>query len=109
MTLFPLTSSWWTGGNIPGKKAEPLTYIGGIDNYEKQCRATMDGWQGFEVGYAQRAEEAASNGQNGVVAAAVGPKAEVEKQKNKPHDVDDEVVVPQMYHEETRKAQEVSG
>ena len=51
MTLFPFTSSWWTGGNIPGKKAEPMTYIAGIDNYEKQCRATMDGWKGFEVVY----------------------------------------------------------
>jgi hypothetical protein len=51
MTLFPCTSSWWTGGNIPGKKAEPMTYIGGINNYEKQCRATMDGWKGFEVVY----------------------------------------------------------
>ncbi|EXJ87480.1 hypothetical protein A1O3_04440 [Capronia epimyces CBS 606.96] len=48
-TLFPFTSSWWTGGNIPGKKAEPMTYIGGIDNYEKQCRATMENWKGFAV------------------------------------------------------------
>ena len=51
MTLLPLTSSWWTGGNIPGKKAESMVYIGGIDNYEEQCRATMDGWKGFEVVY----------------------------------------------------------
>lgn len=48
-TLFPFTSSWWTGGNIPGKKAENMTYIGGIDNYEKQCLATLDEWKGFEV------------------------------------------------------------
>ena len=48
-TLFPLTSSWWNGGNIPGKKAENMTYVAGIDNYEKQCRETMDGWKGFEV------------------------------------------------------------
>ena len=48
-TLFPLTSSWWTGGNIPGKKAESLTYILGIENYETQCRETLDGWKGFEV------------------------------------------------------------
>lgn len=25
MTLLPQTSSWWTGGNIPGKKAEGMT------------------------------------------------------------------------------------
>ena len=49
MTLFPFTSSWWTGGNIPGKKAEAMTYIGGIEMYEKQCRSAMDGWKGFEV------------------------------------------------------------
>ncbi|GAB7355513.1 hypothetical protein MBLNU459_g6000t1 [Dothideomycetes sp. NU459] len=48
-TLFPFTSSWWTGGNIPGKKAEPMSYIGGIQNYEKECRATMDKWSGFQV------------------------------------------------------------
>jgi hypothetical protein len=48
-TLFPLTSSWWTGGNIPGKKAESLTYVLGIEEYEKQCRATLGDWTGFEV------------------------------------------------------------
>ena len=48
-TLFPFTSSWWNGGNIPGKKAEGMNYIGGIDQYEKECRATMDGWKGFDV------------------------------------------------------------
>lgn len=29
-TLFPLTNSWWSGGNIPGKKVQMLTYPGGI-------------------------------------------------------------------------------
>lgn len=48
-TLFPLTSSWWTGGNIPGKKAESLTYVLGIDRYEAQCRDTLTDWKGFEV------------------------------------------------------------
>lgn len=48
-TLFPFTSSWWTGGNIPGKQAENMNYIGGIDNYEKECLSTLDGWVGFEV------------------------------------------------------------
>jgi cation diffusion facilitator CzcD-associated flavoprotein CzcO len=43
-TLFPLTSSWWTGGNIPGKKAESLTYVLGIESYEKQCDETLEGW-----------------------------------------------------------------
>ena len=48
-TLFPFTDSWWNGGNIPGKKAENLLYVAGIDNYEAQIRATMDGWKGFDV------------------------------------------------------------
>ena len=48
-TLFPLTSSWWTGGNIPGKKAESLTYVLGIEKYEAQCRETLTDWKGFEV------------------------------------------------------------
>jgi hypothetical protein len=48
-TLFPLTSSWWTGGNIPGKKAEWLTFTGGIENYEAICREKLDDWKGFKV------------------------------------------------------------
>ena len=48
-TLFPLTSSWWTGGNIPGKKAESLSYTAGIDAYEKQCRETLQDWKGFTI------------------------------------------------------------
>ncbi|KJX92210.1 cyclopentanone 1,2-monooxygenase like protein [Zymoseptoria brevis] len=48
-TLFPFTDSWWNGSNIPGKKKENMSYIGGIDNYEKEVRGAMDGWRGFEV------------------------------------------------------------
>lgn len=48
-TLLPLTNSWWTGTNVPGKKAQALTYVGGIEMYEKTCRETMSGWKGFEV------------------------------------------------------------
>jgi len=49
-TLFPYTDSWWNSANIPGKQKETGNlYIGGIENYEKQCRATLDGWQGFDV------------------------------------------------------------
>ena len=49
MTLIPYTDSWWNGANIPGKKAENMIYVGGINNYEPDCRATMDGWKGFDV------------------------------------------------------------
>jgi hypothetical protein len=48
-TLFQYTDSWWNGSNIPGKKAENMTYIAGIDNYELECRAKMVGWKGFDV------------------------------------------------------------
>jgi hypothetical protein len=48
-TLFPFTNSWWNGSNVPGKKAENMTYIAGIHNYEAECRATMVEWKGFNV------------------------------------------------------------
>lgn len=48
-TLYPYTSSWWNGANIPGKKTENMTYIGGIENYEARCREKMVGWKGFDV------------------------------------------------------------
>ncbi|KAK3075968.1 hypothetical protein LTR53_000272 [Teratosphaeriaceae sp. CCFEE 6253] len=48
-TLIPFTDSWWNGANIPGKKSENMIYVGGINNYEKQVREKMEGWQGFDV------------------------------------------------------------
>ena len=48
-TLIPYTDSWWNGANIPGKKAENMIYVGGINMYEKQMRSKMDGWVGFDV------------------------------------------------------------
>lgn len=48
-TLLPHTSSWWTGGNIPGRKDQMLTYVGGIDMYEAQCREKLDSFRGFKV------------------------------------------------------------
>ncbi|KAF2687658.1 FAD/NAD(P)-binding domain-containing protein [Lentithecium fluviatile CBS 122367] len=48
-TLYPYTNSWWNTSNVPGKKAENQSYIGGINNYEAQCREKMAGWKGFEV------------------------------------------------------------
>jgi cation diffusion facilitator CzcD-associated flavoprotein CzcO len=48
MTLFPLTSSWYMGANVPGKKIEQLNYAGGIPLYEKECRAVLNnGFDGF--------------------------------------------------------------
>ena len=50
MTLLPLATAVGGGGleaTFPGKKAEPMAYIGGIDNHEEQRRVTtsIDGWK----------------------------------------------------------------
>lgn len=47
-TLFPGTSSWYMGANVPGKPREQLNFAGGIPLYEKECRdALNNGFQGF--------------------------------------------------------------
>lgn len=48
-TLFHnTTSSWYMGGNIPGKAIEQLNYAGGIPKYERSCFSKLeDGWFGF--------------------------------------------------------------
>ncbi|MCJ1475801.1 hypothetical protein MMC13_004465 [Lambiella insularis] len=48
-TLFPITDSWYNGGNIEGKPKEQLNYAGGIPKYERECRARLDGWKGFVI------------------------------------------------------------
>lgn len=50
-TLLPLTDSWYMGANIPGKKREQLNYLGGIKNYEHECRAALRDLNGFTVVY----------------------------------------------------------
>lgn len=61
LTLFPLTNSWWTGGNIPGKKVQMLTYVLGIDKYEAQCRAVLDKVEGFDIQYQDGRTEASTD------------------------------------------------
>ncbi|KAJ9659427.1 hypothetical protein H2198_003156 [Neophaeococcomyces mojaviensis] len=53
VTLYPLENSWYMGANIPGKVREQLVYLGGLDMYNKQIAAALDGWQGFDVTKAQ--------------------------------------------------------
>ncbi|KAH8703864.1 cyclopentanone monooxygenase [Talaromyces proteolyticus] len=48
-TLMPLTDSWYMGANIPGKKREQLNYLGGIEQYERECRAALATLEGFTV------------------------------------------------------------
>ena len=46
-TLFPGTSSWYNGGNVPGKPREQLNYLGGIPKYDQELRGHLDGLKGF--------------------------------------------------------------
>ncbi|TVY44414.1 Baeyer-Villiger monooxygenase [Lachnellula occidentalis] len=50
-TLMSLTDSWYMGANIPGKKREQLNYLGGIANYELECRTALEILEGFTVFY----------------------------------------------------------
>lgn len=50
-TLMPLTESWWTGANIPGKKPQMLTYLKGLAAYEQEAQAKLEEWDGFDVRY----------------------------------------------------------
>lgn len=48
-TLFPLANSWYMGANVPGKKREQLSYGGGLQSYEAECRKALDTWEGFAI------------------------------------------------------------
>ncbi|KAJ0415939.1 hypothetical protein BJY00DRAFT_304560 [Aspergillus carlsbadensis] len=50
-TLMPLTDSWYMGANIPGKSREQLNYLGGIAQYERECREALTTLTGFNVVY----------------------------------------------------------
>lgn len=39
------------GANIPGKKREQLNYLGGIENYDIECRKALEDLEGFDVVY----------------------------------------------------------
>ncbi|KEF52109.1 uncharacterized protein A1O9_11735 [Exophiala aquamarina CBS 119918] len=48
-TLFPLTNSWWNTSNVPGKKIQNVTHLGGIKMYGDQIKDALQGWKGFHV------------------------------------------------------------
>ncbi|KAF9891864.1 hypothetical protein FE257_003349 [Aspergillus nanangensis] len=48
-TLYPKTESWYMGANIPGKRREPLVYLGGIQRWWKSANEALQDWQGFET------------------------------------------------------------
>ncbi|KAL1896307.1 hypothetical protein Sste5346_004690 [Sporothrix stenoceras] len=49
MTLFPTTTSTYMGGNVPGKKYEPMCWAAGIPAYVTEIRAALDDMGGFDV------------------------------------------------------------
>lgn len=51
-TLIPQTDSWWNRSNVPGAQKQNLIYLPGIETYEKECRASIEKWTGFDVVYA---------------------------------------------------------
>lgn len=49
-SLFPPTDSWYQGANIPGKKREPLNYLGGIPAYiEELEKSKNNNYAGFTI------------------------------------------------------------
>jgi cation diffusion facilitator CzcD-associated flavoprotein CzcO len=48
-TLYPKADSWYMGSNIPGKRREPLVYLGGMQRWWKSCKAGLESWQGFST------------------------------------------------------------
>ncbi|KAJ5123740.1 hypothetical protein N7448_009837 [Penicillium atrosanguineum] len=48
-TLYPKTDSWYMGSNIPGKRREPLIYLGGMQNWWQKCTSALEGWEGFQT------------------------------------------------------------
>lgn len=48
-TLYPKTDSWYMGANIPGKRREPLIYLGGMPRWWQQCTDALEQWEGFHA------------------------------------------------------------
>ncbi|KAF2097636.1 cyclopentanone 1,2-monooxygenase [Rhizodiscina lignyota] len=47
-TLFPGTSSWYMGANVPGKPREQLNFAGGLPMYTEACYDSLDNnFKGF--------------------------------------------------------------
>ena len=49
--VHPSCSSWYNGGNVPGKKQMYMGYTGGIPEYRKRCdEVAAAGYSGFKLG-----------------------------------------------------------
>jgi cation diffusion facilitator CzcD-associated flavoprotein CzcO len=57
-TLYPLTDSWYTGANIPGKPRQFCVHLGGPAYFERISEVAAKGYEGFVFEEVHRAEQA---------------------------------------------------
>lgn len=49
-TMLSKISSWYTGGNVPGKSSRVISYTGGVGTYRRLCdEIAADGYRGFVI------------------------------------------------------------
>jgi cation diffusion facilitator CzcD-associated flavoprotein CzcO len=58
-TLYPLTDSWYTGANIPGKPRQFCVHLGGPRYFQRIAEVATQGYQGFVFEEERRAKTAA--------------------------------------------------
>jgi cation diffusion facilitator CzcD-associated flavoprotein CzcO len=59
-TLYPLTDSWYTGANIPGKPRQFCVHLGGPLYFERIAEVAANGYEGFVFERERRAEVVAA-------------------------------------------------
>ena len=60
-TLYPLTDSWYTGANIPGKPRQFCVHLGGPLYFQRLAEVAAQGYQGFVLEKERRAQVAAAS------------------------------------------------
>ena len=60
-TLYPLTDSWYTGANIPGKPRQFQVHLGGPLYFERLSEVAARGYEGFVFEEENRPEVAAAS------------------------------------------------
>ena len=58
-TLYPLTDSWYTGANIPGKPRQFCVHLGGPQYFKRITDVAAKGYDGFVFEADQSADVAA--------------------------------------------------
>ena len=60
-TLYPLTDSWYTGANIPGKPRQFCVHLGGPLYFQRLAEVAAQGYEGFVLEKERRAEVVAAS------------------------------------------------